>query len=106
MYKNSTELDTEVLSYECLHEVYGSDHRPVTLALSVKNFTRPKYYELARLFEAKQEVGLIEFEFMIIEELALGRIVPLEQLLGEDAPIDGVFIRVSFYSSAIDTEAC
>ena len=64
-------------SYKCLHEVQGSDHRPVCLALTIKNFGHPQYYELPQMLEAKQGVGLLDFEFLIIESLNLYSILPL-----------------------------
>mmetsp|Transcript_28682 Transcript_28682/g.38244 ORF Transcript_28682/g.38244 Transcript_28682/m.38244 type:complete len:134 (+) Transcript_28682:645-1046(+) len=53
LYKNNSSLEIEVLGYEALHEVYGSDHRPILLTLAIKNFKRPRYYELSELLKDK-----------------------------------------------------
>ena len=49
LYKNNTSLEIKVDKYECLHEVYGSDHRPVSLELTIKNFGQPQYYDLSKM---------------------------------------------------------
>ena len=49
LYKNNSNLAIETQSYRCLHDIHGSDHRPVALALSIKNFSQPTYYDLAMM---------------------------------------------------------
>ena len=38
IYKNNTSLEIVVDDYECKHQVHGSDHRPVALSLTIKDF--------------------------------------------------------------------
>ena len=92
--------------YECLHEIQGSDHRPVCLSLTIKDFGHPQYYELPKMLEAKQGFGLLDFEFLIIESLNLYNIVPLTQRVNPEMAQDNLVLRLSFYDAALDTETC
>ena len=53
IYKNNTCLDIQVDEYSCHHEVYGSDHRPVSLAFTIKNFGHPQYYDIPSMLKPK-----------------------------------------------------
>ena len=61
LYKNNTSLNIQVLSYEALHHIQGSDHRPIVLKMVIKNFDKPSYYDLSNLLRSKQDYGLLSF---------------------------------------------
>ena len=48
LYKNNSGNTVEVVSYECLSQIHGSDHRPVSLSLRLKDFKRLQYYDLPK----------------------------------------------------------
>ena len=50
-----------MLSYEALHYIQGSDHRPIVLKMAIKNFDKPRYYDLNNLLKPKQDYGLLSF---------------------------------------------
>ena len=51
-------------------------------------------------------MGLLEFEFLIIENLSIGRIPHLASQVGSMAPADGLVLRASFFDTSIDTASC
>ena len=52
LYRNNSCLQINEDYYNCLDTVYGSDHRPVALCLTVKDFFEPgNFCEIDRLFD-------------------------------------------------------
>ena len=49
---------------------------------------------------------MLEFEFLIIEDLQLSKIPYLAAQIGSMAPGDGFVIRTSIYSNSLDSAAC
>ena len=49
LYKNNSSLTAEAGHYKCLHNVFGSDHRPVQLSLTIKDFKQPDFANLQKL---------------------------------------------------------
>ena len=47
------------------------------LVLTIKDFGLPQYYELEHMLSPRQAVGLIDFDFIIVEGLSLNRTTPL-----------------------------
>ena len=46
LYKNNSSLTIEENYYKCLHNVFGSDHRPVQLSLTIKDFKQPDFADV------------------------------------------------------------
>ena len=46
LYKNNSSNVVEQNYYKCLHNVFGSDHRPVQLSLTIKDFKQPDFADL------------------------------------------------------------
>lgn len=61
LFKNNSSLQIEVEDYDCNQLVFGSDHRPITLAMTIKNFDHPHFYDPARMLLTKQGYGKLEF---------------------------------------------
>ena len=76
LFKNNTTLELSVESYDCLHDVYGSDHRPVALSLSIRDFGWPQYYEMPKMNE-QPSYGIFDIEYVNIEELRWNEIPSL-----------------------------
>jgi len=51
LYKNNSSLEVEEDFYACLHDVLGSDHRPVQLGLTIKDFKQPEFGDLTKLLD-------------------------------------------------------
>ena len=51
LYKNNSGRRVQEESYQCHHDVYGSDHRPISLLLKVKNFKQPSFCNLTKLLD-------------------------------------------------------
>lgn len=49
LYRNNSTQETSVDFYRCLHDFFGSDHRPVQLGLTIKGFGQRQFAELPRL---------------------------------------------------------
>ena len=81
LYKNNSEMEIVVHEYKCMHEVLGSDHRPVVLSFKIKNFSHPQYYDLPQMLRPKQGLGKIDIEFIIVEALNLVKIPAVTQKL-------------------------
>ena len=91
--------------YTCLHDVFGSDHRPVNRIITIKNFKQPKFAEVHKLLDtnnAIQGYGMFDIDLVDIRILDLGRIGKLTKFDFSDVtkPLQ---LRVSFYNSALDT---
>lgn len=51
LYKNNSSLTVEETYYKCLHNVYGSDHRPVQLSVTIKDFRQPDFANVQKLLD-------------------------------------------------------
>lgn len=52
LYKNNSCLEVVEDYYNCLNTVYGSDHRPVALCLTMKDFFKTgNFCDIDRLFD-------------------------------------------------------
>lgn len=51
MFRNNSCLEKEVHKYTALTEIYGSDHRPVMLDMSIKDFMQPAYSDIERILD-------------------------------------------------------
>lgn len=54
IYKNNSSDRMDVDFYHCLHEFFGSDHRPVMLGTTIRDFGQPRFQELPRLLNMDQ----------------------------------------------------
>jgi len=49
LFKNNLLMEYTSDFYRCIHNCHGSDHRPVQLGITLKNFGQPRFQDLARL---------------------------------------------------------
>jgi len=49
---------------------------------------------------------MLSFEFLIIQDMKLGKVAPLMNMINGLGDSQDLVFRASFYSNAIDTEAC
>ena len=59
--------------YRALHNMYGSDHRPVQLGLTLKDFHYPDFADFNNLLDIskpRQGYGEIEIEYVKISDFA------------------------------------
>ena len=104
LYKNNSNLALEILSYECFHDVYGSDHRPVALGFALKDFGHPHYYDLRQLHKSKQGYGQLDLSFINLENLDLLAVLGLQDKIDLSLTTEDIFLRFSFYDSSLDTD--
>ena len=101
LYKNNTSLTTDAQQYQCHHDMFGSDHRPVSLLLKLKNFKQPSMCDLSKLLninKPRQGYGELKLEIVEITDLnfeLIKTIKNLTNLVAHPAPIQ---MRVSFYA--------
>ena len=77
LYKNNSSLTIQENSYKCLHNVHGSDHRPVQLSISIKDFKQPDFAEIQKLMnrdKPNQGYGQLDIEMVDIKCLNLNKI--------------------------------
>ena len=77
LYKNNSSLVVEQNHYKCLHNVFGSDHRPVQLSLTIKDFKQPDFANLQKLLNREQPdqgYGQLDIEMVDIKSLNLAKI--------------------------------
>ena len=56
LFKNNSNFEVEEDLYNGLHEVFGSDHRPVVRALTIKDFKQPTFAEINKLLDIQNPV--------------------------------------------------
>ena len=105
IYKNNTSLQVVEDSYSCLHHIFGSDHRPVCLSLTIKDFKQPDFADIQKLLaedDPIQGYGQFDIEMIDIRNLDLNRISKLTKFEFSEMtkPIQ---LRVSFFDCALDT---
>ena len=74
LYKNNTPLKLEEMSYECHHDVFGSDHRAVSAHLKIKNFGMQNYCDLQQMLDIQKPVqgyGELSMEMVDISNFNL-----------------------------------
>ena len=72
LFKNNSNLKFCDDYYKCLHNVYGSDHRPVVRGLTLKGFGNPKFADVQRLVDMeKPEQGLGRFDIEMVNVMSL-----------------------------------
>ena len=103
IYKNNSELKIEEEKYDCLHQVTGSDHRPVILSLKIRNFDEPQFCSLGSLLK-KRSLGYGEFdlELVDIQGLSFEKMRSLNKV-DWDHVNHNLSLRVSFYDWSLDT---
>ena len=106
LYRNNSCLQINEDYYNCLDTVYGSDHRPVALCLTVQDFFKPgNFCEIDRLFDVNNpHLGYGEFDVQMIDlkDLNIATIKAVHKIEFKTnlAPL---MLRVSFYDCALDT---
>ena len=81
LYKNNSSMKIKELSYDCMHEVYGSDHRPVILKLNIRDFEDPQYCELNDLLiKPSLGYGEMDIELVDIQGLDFSQVKTLEKI--------------------------
>jgi len=106
LFRNNSCLKAKVNSYRCLHEVTGSDHRPVILDLQINDFCQPPFSSIERLLnhkEPEQGKGLLTFQIISISGFDVDVIERIGRL-DPKAPATKLAFRLAFYSSAFDLE--
>ena len=56
LFKNNSSFETVDDLYEGRHDVFGSDHRPVQRAITIKNMYKPEYAKISKLLDADNPV--------------------------------------------------
>ena len=58
------------------------------------------------MLQQRQGVGLVDFEFLIIEGLDLASILPISRRMDTLYATEHMYLRLSFYDASLDTEHC
>lgn len=69
LFRNNSCLDFKVNKYTAMHDIYGSDHRPVILDMTLKDFGHPAYSCIDRILEEdepEQGKGVITLQIVNI----------------------------------------
>ena len=67
LFKNNSSLEVIEDFYTCLHNVFGSDHRPVQRALTIKNFKQPDFADVQKLLDMNCTIqGYGQFDILIV----------------------------------------
>ena len=56
LFKNNSSLEVTDEQYACLHDVFGSDHRPVQRSLTIKNFKQPDFADIRKLLDTNNPI--------------------------------------------------
>ena len=106
LYRNHSGLPIQEDFYNCLQDVYGSDHRPVALSITVQGFFSPgQYCDVDRLLDFENpQLGYGEIDIMMIDikDLDYTKVKQLLSTKVEFKPMP-LQLRVSFYDCALDT---
>ena len=88
--------------YDCLHDMFGSDHRPVVLSLKIRNFDEPQFCRLNSLLKTPSlGYGEIDIELVDIQGLDFEKIRSLHKV-DWDSVNQNLSMRVSFYDWSLD----
>lgn len=88
-----------------MHDVLGSDHRPVQLGLTIKDFKQPEFGDLDKLLDRlhpNQGIGQYDLEMVDVRKLNLARIGKIAKFDFNDMT-QPIQLRVSFVDCALDT---
>ena len=70
--------------YKCLHEMHGSDHRPVVLGITLNDFKHPDFQELPRLLDMenpRQGYGELKINLVSLTEFNFNRSLVLKKFV-------------------------
>ena len=107
LYKNNTSLTVSEESYQCHHDVYGSDHRPISLLMKIKNFKQPNYADITKLLDIenpRQGFGEMTIELVELTSLNFELIKSIKNLKALSEHAQPIQLRVSFFSLSLDTD--
>ena len=72
LFKSNLSTDWSADFYRCLHNCFGSDHRPVQLGITLKDFNQPKFQDVSRILDMqnpRQGYGEITIQLVSITNL-------------------------------------
>ena len=83
MFKNNMPSAYTGDFYRALHDMYGSDHRPVQLGLTLKDFDYPEFADFSRLLDTtnpRQGYGQIKIQSVNITNFDLSKSIESKAL--------------------------
>ena len=109
MFKNNMPSEWSADFYRCLHEMHGSDHRPVQLGVTLKDFGHPNFQELHRLLDMNNPIqgyGEIKVQMVGLNQIDLTKIFSMKKLavpeVTQSEQLQRFDVRVSFYDQSLD----
>ena len=114
LFKPNMPCNVRYNFYRCLHEMHGSDHRPVQLGLTLENFGQPQFQELHRLLDMespRQGYGELKISMVSISEFNFNKSSALYKFVNplftaSAEATHKLHFRVSFYDYAMDKISC
>jgi len=109
LFKNNTPQTWSADFYRCVHAMNGSDHRPVQLGLTLKDFGHPTFQELARLLDRehpRQGYGEVRPQMVNLSGLNFSQHLFLKKFavpaITESPEVQKLHFRVAFYDLGLD----
>eukprot|EP00347_Sterkiella_histriomuscorum_P004413 403360556 len=104
LYRNNTEQQMLLRDYNCLNNVFGSDHRPIILDVDIvikpnRLLSIPRLID--RTMQTQQGIGMIKFNFLIIKKLQSQAI---ETFLKKKLVFPS-HLQISFYADYLESFA-
>ena len=106
LFKNNSNFELEEMTYNGLHDVLGSDHRPVVRALSIKNWSQPQFAIASRLLDPSSPVlGFGRLDIQLVDALWLDfSKIGLVTKFDFNEMTSDIWLRISFFDANIDTQ--
>lgn len=105
LFKNNSNFEVEEMTYNGLHDVLGSDHRPVVRALAIKNWSAPQFAVASKLLDPTFPVlgfGKLDIQLVDVMWLDFSKIGMVTKFDFHEMTTD-IWLRVSFYDANLDT---
>lgn len=84
LFKNNLSVSHSVDVYKCMHEVYGSDHRPVQLGITLKDVLKPRFQDLNKLLNKsvpRQGYGELCIKLVELSQIDFSKSFTLRKLV-------------------------
>lgn len=110
MFKSNASSEHQIDFYRCMHNIVGSDHRPVQMGVTLKGFGHPRFVDLPRMLDPKnprQGFGQIKPNLVSISYINFSKSLVLKKLIVPQTA-DGAVLqqtlnfRLSFYDISLD----